>query len=282
MQKRILKSVPKYGDRGTGDVKLLQEALMYKGYNPGPIDDDFGDKTRQALVLFQRAYGMPGTGVIPADGGNTFKLLDLYLEDPREAPGGGETPWLDEAKKHAGKKETDSAFSAFMTKIWALVGLPGFKGIAGSARAWCAIFVVMALSGTGYHYISKGGAGAANQGKVGQAINWKVHGIPKGAIVHVNSSKCGSGSGNHITFADGSCAAKDIVDGNGNVKASATFPGFGGNQGNMVKTSWYRVSSICNVRWPDKKKDGTPVPLPPPVTVSNGCNGKPASGDSTR
>lgn len=277
MAKRILNSVPKYGDKNTGDVEKLQEALRDHGHNPGPIDDDFRDKTLSALQAFQKSMGLPGTGVIPADGGKTFLLLDLELRAEPEESVTTIPPWLAEAKKHEGKKETDSAFSAFMTKFWAKVGLPGYKGIAGSARAWCALFIVMALSGAGFSYLSKGGAGAANQGKnYGQVVDWKKNGIPRGAIVHVNSVKCGSGSNNHVTFADGDCAAGDIVDSAGRVVASSTFPGFGGNQGNQAKTSWYRVSTVCNVKWPPE------VPLPPRVEKSNGCNGKPASGESTR
>lgn len=292
MTKRILNTVPKYGDRGTGDTKKLQEALLERGYAAlGSADDWFAGKTLKALQMFQKSCGLPGTGVIPADGGKTFVLLDLELKPiPEEAL--TDAPWLDEAHKYKGKKETESAFAAFMTTFWSKVGLPGFKGIATSARAWCALFIVVALSGGGVAYLSKGGAGAANQGRAYQAVDWKVNGIPRGAIVHVNSVKCGSGSNNHVTFANGSCAAKDIIEmvkgsdgvwtSTGKVKAGTTFPGFGGNQGNMVKESWYKVSTVCNVRWPDKDKDGKAIALPAPVLVSNGCNGKPATGDSTR
>jgi peptidoglycan hydrolase-like protein with peptidoglycan-binding domain len=36
-------------------VKLLQELLKLAGFNPGPIDSDFGSKTEAAVKAFQQA-----------------------------------------------------------------------------------------------------------------------------------------------------------------------------------------------------------------------------------
>jgi peptidoglycan hydrolase-like protein with peptidoglycan-binding domain len=44
-------------------VKLLQELLTDYGYDPGPIDSDFGTKTEKALKEFQADYGLTVDGI---------------------------------------------------------------------------------------------------------------------------------------------------------------------------------------------------------------------------
>lgn len=286
--KRILNTVPRKGDKGTGDVKKLQDALIERGYRIGN-DDWFWDETEGALQRFQKACGLPGTGVIPADGGKTFQYLDLVLDPLPEEAVPVKPQWMVAMEKLIGGKESNSVFNKYIAGFWKYVGL-GYTSITGSARAWCGVAIVVALiTGGGYAYI-KNGAGAKNWDKAGQAVNWKENGIPYGAIVRINhSAKCDAGSGNHVTFMNGACAKKDIIEMVKNskgvfearVKSGATFPGLGGNQGDQVKESWYPVAHICAVRWPNDK-DNKPLALPAPVLVSNGCNGKAASKESTQ
>lgn len=40
-------------------IMSIQRALLAAGYNPGPIDNIFGAKTKEALVAYQRAKGLP-------------------------------------------------------------------------------------------------------------------------------------------------------------------------------------------------------------------------------
>lgn len=187
---------------------------------------------------------------------------------PRILPiGKGNAPWLDEAKKHAGKKETDSAFNRYLSGFWRFVGLPGFTSIIGSARAWCGLFCASMLITVGLAY-QKNGAGAKNWDQFGVAIDWKNNGIPRGAIVRINhGAKCSSGSGNHVAFANGSCAPADLRAGSINL--------YGGNQSDQAKVSAFPVGNICAVRWP---ADAAP---PAKVTKSDGCRGA-GGGDSTR
>jgi hypothetical protein len=179
------------------------------------------------------------------------------------------SPWLTEAKKHEGKKESDSAFNKFASGFWKLVGLKGYTSISGSARAWCGLFIVIALSGTGYGYL-KNGAGAKNWAKYGQEINWRVDGIPQGAIVQINHVKCGSGSGNHVALANGFCTAADLL------KKNARIALFGGNQSNKAQVSIYAATEICAARWPAESKK------PGPVTVSKNCSDGGSAAGSTR
>jgi localization factor PodJL len=47
-----------------GLVKLIQERLIERGYDPGPADGHPGPKTRDAVIAFQREQGVPATGEI--------------------------------------------------------------------------------------------------------------------------------------------------------------------------------------------------------------------------
>lgn len=52
--------------KGSNDpaVRDLQEALKALGFDPGPIDGDFGAKTESAVIKFQQAKGIAADGVV--------------------------------------------------------------------------------------------------------------------------------------------------------------------------------------------------------------------------
>jgi phage tail tape-measure protein len=47
---------------GSDTVRSVQQALNDKGYNAGPVDGQMGPGTRDALMRFQQAQGLPQTG----------------------------------------------------------------------------------------------------------------------------------------------------------------------------------------------------------------------------
>jgi D-alanyl-D-alanine carboxypeptidase len=57
-------------------VYRLQYALKKAGFNPGPTDGHYGNKTRYALIRFQKSHGLPATGYA---GQLTWKKLKRYL-----------------------------------------------------------------------------------------------------------------------------------------------------------------------------------------------------------
>ncbi|MBX5476241.1 MAG: cell wall hydrolase [Clostridia bacterium] len=63
-----------YGDAGPA-VRTLQGDLWHFGFNPGPADGYFGDRTLAALQAFQRRFGLPVTGVL--DAATFAKILAL-------------------------------------------------------------------------------------------------------------------------------------------------------------------------------------------------------------
>lgn len=266
-----LNKIPRLGD-AYGEVMLLQKSLNTHGANPPlKIDGVFGPKTANALSEIQKKNGLPGSGVI---GPKTLALLGFELKEVEDSepvvlPVGDLNPAYVEAKKHLGKKETDSAFNKFLSQFWGKVGLPGYKTIIGTSFAWCGLFIAAMNSEVGQSWI-KNGAGARNWAKYGQEINWKVDGIPESAVVHINHTSCSSGSGNHVTFAGGSCTSDYLK------QSGAVMPGLGGNQGNTVKVSFYPAKSICAVRWPSE------LPKPLAVKQNVNCGSGKSSKESTR
>lgn len=213
--------------------------------------------------------GAAGPKTLEAMSRYAFDVVALPLPIPAHAPDLGTPPWLAEAKKHEGKKESDSAFNKWLSGFWPKVGLPNYKTIIGTSFAWCGLFVAAMLTQTGQDIVS-GAAGAKNWAKFGQEINWKQDGIPQGAIVQINHSKCGSGSSNHVAMANGNCTAKDLL------KPGAYIALYGGNQSNAARVSRYSVTEICAVRWPNESQK------PAPVTVSKDCATAGTTGGYTR
>jgi len=59
------------------DVKTVQEILKQLGYNPGPIDGWYGEKTESAVIQFQERNNLYADGIV---GPNTWRGLHQALE----------------------------------------------------------------------------------------------------------------------------------------------------------------------------------------------------------
>lgn len=269
-----ISAIPRKGDK-TKDVGLLQNAINeYRGKVVLKVDDDFGGMTETEIASIQKENKLAGSGVI---GPKTLEILGLQVSNETPDPGQKQnTSWFSEGKKHSGKVETNAAFQTYMNPFWGKSGLPNFKGLVGSARAWCGLFLFMCFFVAGYQ-TPKNAFRAKAWDTFGQAIDWKTNGIPQGATLRINSSgNCTSDSGNHVTMSNGDCVASDLT------KSGATIDGFGGNQGNAVKVSTYSMKNVCSVRWPDLDLKGNKVQLPQKVTQSKNCTSKGSTTESTR
>ena len=70
------------GARGD-DVKGLQQLLIANGFDPGPVDGDFGPRTNAAVVAYQKARGLTVDGVV---GPQTWGALGVAAQAPAPAP----------------------------------------------------------------------------------------------------------------------------------------------------------------------------------------------------
>src|SRR5262245_27022004 len=59
----------------TGEaVRCLQSRLDQLGYDPGPVDGQFGTMTRAAVVRFQRARGLTADGIVGRETGRALGI----------------------------------------------------------------------------------------------------------------------------------------------------------------------------------------------------------------
>ena len=83
-------------------VKVLQEDLQKLGYNLGicGVDGDFGSMTQEAVLKFQKAYGLKADGIVGPD---TWAAIDKALggEPPKEVFYTVSIPHLDKTQAEA-------------------------------------------------------------------------------------------------------------------------------------------------------------------------------------
>lgn len=253
------------------DVTNLQLRLKQLGFYALTIDGDFGSKTEGSVKRFQSSRSLTPDGVV---GPVTRNALGLVIEPtPPVRPEPNELvtpPWMAEALKHKGQNENNDAYNKMMTPKWKLFGF-SLPSIRGSSNAWCGLFVAVTLSAAGYD-IQKNGSLARHWSNYGAAIDYKVNGAPRGAIVHINHVKCGNSSSNHVAYLHGNCTAEDLT------RKGATFDLYGGNQADQAKVSTYAITEICAMRWPVKSSQ----PHPGKITQSINCTSGSKGSESTR
>lgn len=73
----------------TSIIKLFQQCLQKKGFNPGSVNGYFSATTKNAVVAFQRAMGLEGDGIV---GVQTWTALMDNSVMPKPAPTPAPTP----------------------------------------------------------------------------------------------------------------------------------------------------------------------------------------------
>lgn len=63
MEKLVLKQLPKFGEKNTGNTAVLQRALNHKGYRLA-TDDNFGPKTSEAVIDFKKKNGFYPSNIV--------------------------------------------------------------------------------------------------------------------------------------------------------------------------------------------------------------------------
>ena len=157
------------GSRGSSVISVQKE-LKAAGLNPGPIDGDFGPKTRAAVMAYQRKHHLSVDGVV---GSKTWSALTHDAFHPGKAPPKHAAPpkkpghtapvkptpgrpgtkvqkLLAEARKHLGFHEGSGNRNPFS------------RALGRPPEAWCADFVSYCAKKAGLHMNTASAQGVAN------------------------------------------------------------------------------------------------------------------------
>jgi peptidoglycan hydrolase-like protein with peptidoglycan-binding domain len=154
------------GSKGNA-VLQVQKELKAAGISPGPLDGDFGPKTKAAVMKYQRAHHLAVDGVV---GSKTWSALTHDQFKPgapskpkpgkpvaKPSPVSGGRPstkvqkLLAEARKHLGFHEGSGNRNPFS------------KALGRPPEAWCADFVSYCAKKAGLHVNTASAQQVANQ-----------------------------------------------------------------------------------------------------------------------
>lgn len=152
------------GSKGS-QVLAVQKELKAAGINPGPLDGDFGPKTRAAVMAYQRKHHLAVDGVV---GSKTWNALthDSFkpgASKPKPAPTRPSSPaspgrpstkvqkLLAEARKHLGFHEGPGNRNPFS------------RALGRPPEAWCADFVSYCAKKAGLRVNTASAQQVANQ-----------------------------------------------------------------------------------------------------------------------
>ncbi|MGZ3796484.1 MAG: transglycosylase SLT domain-containing protein [Pseudobdellovibrionaceae bacterium] len=160
-----------------------------------------------------------------------LKFESLPIPPKFESKPEVETPWRDWFIGRKGWSEF--SHDKELSKGWSLTkNCKNFKTVIGKEHAWCGMSLATALNSCGYK-IPEQCETALKWKEYGTPIDWKIKGIPKGAIVVLATS--------HVTTSDKNHAPGEYV-----------VNCLGGNQGNSINVTNYSLSNVAAVRWPVK------------------------------
>lgn len=216
-------------------VKQLQQLLNSNlKLNPKLVEDGvFGKGTDTALKQFQIANYLGIDGVA---GPKTWSVLTAKVPIVKPKPqiiATASAPWMQIAKAEEGQVEVKG--KTHNPRVIAYHASTTLKATTDETP-WCSSFVNWVLT--------KSGMKGANSAAAISWMNWgKPSGPTSGAVAVIFNAKAAnsslSSSGNHVGFL---------------VQESPThYVLLGGNQGNMVKVSFFPKSSwaLKGYRWPN-------------------------------
>ncbi|MEL7090264.1 MAG: TIGR02594 family protein [Pseudomonadota bacterium] len=217
------------------DWRWVQTRLKTLGFDPGPIDGEFGPLTQWAVVEFKKSRGLKAR---PFVGPITIAALrDGITVPPRQIGDVDMPPWLRLAHGYMGLREIPGPQHAKeILNWWQQLGL----GFRTDETPWCAGFVNAMILKAGLPITPKYRAAALGWRWTG--YGQRLEGPALGAVMSmVRPGRPGSG---HMTFVAG-------IDRQGRIQ------GVGGNQGNRVRVNSYGVwDRDAQYHWPE----GTPMP----------------------
>jgi uncharacterized protein (TIGR02594 family) len=235
----------KKGSRGEAVIQL--QSLLNTALNPSPrlpVDGDFGQKTHEAVVRFQKARHLTADGVV---GAKTWAALgqspsasapkQVALAAPAARSAGREdVPWMDIASEEVGETEEKGA-GRNNSRIVEYHSATSLRA-KDDETPWCSSFVNWVMKEAGYT--------GTNNALAKSWLDWgETLDSPRyGAITVIkrkgaqSDAATGSSTGYHVAFYVGS--------------TSSHIELLGGNQGDSVKSSRFALGSyeVCGYRWP--------------------------------
>lgn len=206
------------------EIREVQTRLKIHGFDPGPVDGDFGPLTSAAVIAFKVSKGLAARDYV-----GPITLGELRKEpsaNPAPPLLPGEPVWLRRARQEIGVSEiAGKQHSKRVLSYWELCKLP----FRDDETPWCAGFVGAMLEDCGIKSTRSGMARSYD--KYGQPC-----GAVPGAIVTFWRDSPGSGLG-HVGFLTGR-------DQSGNLMV------LGGNQGDAVNIKPFSTSRLVGYRWP--------------------------------
>lgn len=166
------------GSRGASVVSVQKE-LKAAGINPGPIDGDFGKKTRAAVMSYQRKHHLAVDGVV---GAKTWKAL---THDGFKPGGAKPAPARTHAPISTGPGRPSSKVQKLLAEARKHLGFhegrgnrnPFSKALGRPPEAWCADFVSFCAKKAGLRMNTASAQQVANIIK--QQGGWKGRHNPK-------------------------------------------------------------------------------------------------------
>lgn len=208
----------------------IQTRLKELGFDPGPLDDDFGEQTKAALVAFQKANGLQGLGIV---GPKTRQLLwpdrvaTLAPNLPAAVP-----EWLRHAIAEIGTKEVVGRGSNARVLAYRTLGkTTDDQSTEDGSRPWCADFVCAMLESAGIRSPRSGMARAVE--RTPHFVKLDAPAI--GAITTMWRGSKNSGLG-HVYFYAGEYSARNVA--------------VGGNQNDAVTAASYGTDRVVGYYWP--------------------------------
>ena len=221
----------------------IQQALLAKGFNPGPLDGIMGAQTRKAIRQFQAANGLVADGIVgPVTSGKLFTTFKPKKDDA--APISLETPWYAEAWRLLGVTEVGGKGNNQMILGWA-------KDLDIAYREdetpWCGLFVAHCIgSQLSDEPLPSGPLGAKNWSRFG------IKTAPQPGAVLVFWREDPNGALGHVGFYAG--------------EDDTHFHVLGGNQSDKVCVTRVPIKRLVSARWPST----VPAPHGGPLKVGAG------------
>jgi cell wall-associated NlpC family hydrolase len=100
-------------------VRTLQEKLRARGFDPGPLDGDFGPRTDGAVRAFQRAKGLTVDGIVGPQTWGALGGATGPAPAPAPTPGGNAKAqqFIEQAKRFLGRRYVWGGGHASSTRV---------------------------------------------------------------------------------------------------------------------------------------------------------------------